>query len=294
MTVNEFLQKLLTSQALTQQMLNSLSTYRDEVEVFLREKFGEQPTIRYGGSKAKGTMIKESYDLDIVCYFPRDCKLEIKEIYDDVYKKLAEKYSVTPKTSAIRIQKVGDDKTKIDYHIDVIPGRFVDDKKQDAFLYVSHGEGNRIKTNLETHIKFISQSGCVDIIKLGKLWKIRNSINLKTFLLELLVIKCLESSRTKDNLQYSFKKFLEYLKDSILDVRLEDPTNTNNIVSDNWAGTERQLISSKAEEASSVLGEDSGNSEKWKEIFKEPGTEKYISTASIIVNKDRLSKPWCI
>lgn len=294
MTVNEFMQKLLKSQELTQQMLNDLSAYRKEIEEFLREKFGEEPTIRYGGSKAKGTMIKESYDLDIVCYFPRDCERDIKDIYNDVHKKLSEKYLVNPKTSALRIQKLGDDKIKLDYHIDVVPGRFVDDKKQEAFLYVSQGEGSRIKTDLEKHVEFISKSGCVDIIKLGKLWRVRNNISLKTFLLELLVIECLKGSRSKDNLQRSFKEFLEYLRDSISDVRLEDPANTNNIVSDDWSDGDRQIISSKAKEALDAIKDDSDSSDKWTEVFKEPKADKFISSSSVVVTKERLSKPWCV
>lgn len=293
MTVNEFLQRLLKSQDLTQQMVNDLSGYRKEVEEFLREQFGEEPTIRYGGSKAKGTMIKENYDLDIVCYFPRDCERDIKEIYEDVYKKLTEKYLVNPKTSALRIQKIGNDKVKVDYHVDVVPGRFVDDKKSDAFLYVSQGEGSRIKTNLETHIKFVSQSGCVDVIKISKLWRSRNNITLRTFLLELLVIECLKGSRSKDNLQYSFKNFLEYLRDNISDVRLEDPANTNNVVSANWSDGERQVISLKAKEALSIIEADSDDTDKWREIFKETTSDKYIGGSSVVITKDRLSKPWC-
>lgn len=294
MTVDEFLQKLLKSQALTQQMLDDLSSYREEVEEFLRGKFGEDPTIRYGGSKAKGTMIKENYDLDIVCYFPRDCERDIKDIYNDVHKKLSEKYSVTPKTSALRIQKVDNNKTKLDYHIDVVPGRFVDDKKREAFLYVAQGEGSRIKTDLEKHIDFVSKSGCVDIIKLGKLWRARNNISLRTFLLELLVIECLKGSKSKDDLQSSFKKFLEYLRDSISEVRLEDPANTNNVVSDSWSDSDRQIISSKAKEALNIIDSDSDDPDKWREIFKEPKPDKYIGEGSVVITKDRLSKPWCL
>jgi len=294
MTVNEFLKKLLKSQALTQQMLGDLSSHRAEVEEVLREKFGTEPTIRYGGSKAKGTMIQEGYDLDVVCYFPRDCDRDIDEIYKDVQKKLSGKYSVTPKNSALRIQKLDTDNATLDYHIDVVPGRFIDDKKQDTFLYVSHGDVKRIKTNLDTHIKVISQSGCVDIIRVGKLWRARNSINLRTFLLELLIIKCLESYNAKDNLQSSFKKFLEYLRDSISDVRLEDPANTNNVVSDNWSDGERQIISSKAEEALNIVDSDSDDPDKWREIFREPKSDKYIGESSVVITKNQLSKPWCI
>ena len=47
--------------------LKTLQERRAEVEKVLRDHFEDcSPTIRYGGSKAKGTMIKEAYDLDII------------------------------------------------------------------------------------------------------------------------------------------------------------------------------------------------------------------------------------
>jgi len=294
MTTNEFLQKVVKSQDLTKQMLDDLVLNRDEVESFLREKFGDQPIIRYGGSKAKGTMIMESYDLDMVCYFPRECNRDIKEIYDDVSKKLSEKYCIAPKTSAIRIEKMEKDKTRIDYHIDVVPGRFIDDKKEETFLHVKSGQGGWIKTDLQKHIKFILNSGCSDIIKLSKLWRTRNNINLKTFFVELLVVKALEGSRHKENLQLSFITFLEYLRDGIKDARLEDPANTNNVVSENWSENERKIISSRADESLRFVKDNLDQVDGWRDIFKEIETDKYVSSASIIVNKERLSNPWSV
>jgi len=53
--------------------LNDLRKYRSDVEKLLRKKkkIGNAPSIRYAGSYKKGTMIKESYDLDITCWWCR-------------------------------------------------------------------------------------------------------------------------------------------------------------------------------------------------------------------------------
>ena len=293
MKVNEFLQDLLKSQTPTSGMLDDLTNNREEVEGFLREKFGDDPKIRYAGSKVKGTMIKENYDLDIICYFPRDCGSEIEEIYKDVHKKLQEKYSVTPKTTALRIQKIADDESQIDYHIDVVPGRFIDEKEQDAFLYQSQGKEKRIKTNLDTHIKFFKESGCVDIIKLVKIWNIRNNVNLKTFMLELLVVKCLSGSRSKSDLEISFKKVLECMSDEILKIRLEDPANTNNIVSDNCSEVEKNTIALRAKSALFSINKDPGNIDVWRSIFKEFSPAKAVATGPSVIVRNP-SKPWGI
>src|SRR5690349_8509492 len=74
MTPREYLQQLIESQTLAEDSpeLKALRKRRDEIEAHLREAFGSSPNIRYGGSQAKGTLVRDSYDLDLVCYFPRD------------------------------------------------------------------------------------------------------------------------------------------------------------------------------------------------------------------------------
>ncbi|MDZ4865208.1 MAG: hypothetical protein SGJ01_17445, partial [Gemmatimonadota bacterium] len=67
MTDQEYLEGVLKEQSLSDDSpeMNELRRRRSEVEEHLRAEFGSAPRIRYGGSKAKGTMIKEAYDLDL-------------------------------------------------------------------------------------------------------------------------------------------------------------------------------------------------------------------------------------
>ncbi|MCJ7457497.1 MAG: hypothetical protein MUP17_00690 [candidate division Zixibacteria bacterium] len=291
MSVNEFLQELLDSQKLSGGELDAIAQNRDEIKAVLTTKFGNEPKIWEAGSKAKGTMIKESYDLDLVCYFPRDCGRDIKEIYEDVEGVLQAKYVIERKTSALRILRLDNNKNAIYSHIDVVPGRFIDEKEEDAFLYISQGEKDWIQTNLDVHIEHVRKSGCSELIKLVKLWKIRNLVQLKTFILELLVVEFLKGSRTKDNLESSFKKVLESLRDDISDMRLEDPANSNNDVCNNWSKSERLRISFEAKESLALIGgENANDTEKWKQVFKEKSIE--ASSASPLVIKDP-AKHWC-
>ena len=46
-----------------------------------------------------------------------------------------------------------------------------------------------MQTNLKTHIDHIKNSGCVPVIRLVKLWARRNNVEIKTFVLELFVIR---------------------------------------------------------------------------------------------------------
>ena len=167
MTPEEYLKALLASQDLTDQQEKDLAAHKKEVTDYLRGEFGDVPSIRYAGSYAKGTMIRERYDLDIVCYFPSDDGRSLKEIRGDVAARLMEKYVVDHKASAERILDLKGATAPGDFHIDVVPGRFIADTK-DVFLHVGYGEKERMQTNLKTHIDYIANSGCVPIIRLAK------------------------------------------------------------------------------------------------------------------------------
>ena len=132
MTDNEYLAKILEEQTLETggSELKDLNNRGKEVKDLLEEHFTKcDPTIRYGGSKAKGTMIKESYDLDIICYFPRDDEdagKTLKEIYEETEAALKDDYFVDRKASALRLREKATETTGgLDFHIDVVPGRYV-------------------------------------------------------------------------------------------------------------------------------------------------------------------------
>src|SRR5262249_49414942 len=99
MKVKDYLEAVLRSQTLAPDG-DELKLVRDErkkVEALLRREFIDcLPTIRYGGSMAKGTMIKAAYDLDLPCYFGHDddgAGKTLKEIYDNVKAALDKEYS---------------------------------------------------------------------------------------------------------------------------------------------------------------------------------------------------------
>ena len=139
MTTIEYLNSVLAEQTLADDSIEmkELQTHRAEVEALIRAEFaGASPTIRYGGSRAKRTLIRESYDLDIVCYFPNGengAGATLEEIFENVGVALGKQYSVSPKTSALRLRS--NDMSRRDFHIDVVPGRFTDDTKSDCFLF---------------------------------------------------------------------------------------------------------------------------------------------------------------
>jgi hypothetical protein len=226
MSDNDYLLDLLKSQQLEEgcDELVALDTERDNVEQLLNDEYPDSnPNFTHGGSRAKGTMIREDYDLDEVCYFDNDDTAPgetLEEIYDNVATLLEDDYQVERKRSALRLKS----KKGKDLKIDIVPGRYVSDTGTDVFLHQNEGDKERLKTNLEVHIAHVRDSGCTDVIQLGKLWRTRNGILIRTFPLELLIIEVLSTNNT-GNLQDRFARVLTSFRDDIDDLSIEDPAN---------------------------------------------------------------------
>lgn len=278
MTSNDFLKNLLNSQNLSPQQEKDLASHKDEVTRFLRKEFGNTPSIRYAGSYEKGTMISDRYDLDIVCYFPSSDERSLKEIRQDVATHLSKEYLTRPKASAERILNLKGAAAPGDFHIDVVPGRFIHNTK-DVFLHVQYGDKERMQTNLKTHIDYITGSGCVPIIRLVKLWAHRNQVTIKTFVLELFVVRALDGSSNKGSLKDGFIEVMESFRDEFGTVRLEDPANSNNVVSQLMSQPEKDAV---AQAAQRTAGQISNSNElaDWQAAFVETSGAAYSRSIS--------------
>lgn len=289
MTDQEYLQALLKSQDLKDDSaeLKALQKERANVEKVLRAGFPDcAPTIRYGGSKAKGTLIKENYDLDIACYFPNDdtsAGETLKDIFDNTAKVLAKEYDVLRKRTALRLRS----KQQVDFHIDVVPGRFTDEKESDCFLHQEGSDKDRLKTNLDVHIEHIRDSGFVEAIRVLKLWKTRKALDVKQFAFELLIVKLLKG--TKKSLPEQVKFVWTELRDRAEPVAIEDPANpTGNDLSD-LLKTVWSDMSSVAKSTLATL--ESGG---WEAVFGKVSdgddkTEKAQRAAAVVTSTN---KPW--
>lgn len=232
MTPDEYLNKVLEQQTFrnNDQELKDLRSWRKEIEKTLRSFLGKyNPSICWAGSMAKKTMIRESYDGDLTCYFARDEEgpgRTLKEIHATVTEALGKDYLVEVKPSALRIRKKDD--WDADLHVDVIPGRYVDDAKSDVFLHRTIGDKQRLKTNLQAHIEHIRDSDVRNAIRLMKYWKVYNGIEkAKTFVIELLVVKLLEDKTSlplSEQLEHVWTQF----RDKSNSLSVEDPANSNN------------------------------------------------------------------
>lgn len=296
MTDDEYLKKILEEQTLGEDSdeLKSLRQHRDEVEALLVKKFeSSSPTIRYGGSKAKGTMIKESYDLDVICYFENDdtsAGESLKDIYQNVKAALTPKYTVEEKPSALRLK--GCDKGNPDFHIDVVPGRFTDDTNDDAYLYRSSGDKERQKTNLQKHIDHVKDSGVQDAIRLMKLWRSRNGLSVRNFILELLTVKLLDG-KSKKPLTDQIKHVWTELRDNVDAISVEDPANPNgNDLSELFSDSIKDELKTVSEDMLSDI-----KTNGWQSVFGTVEESKKAEKREVLRQAPTIlasaPKPWC-
>ena len=257
MTDNEYLKAILLEHSLAggSTGLTELREHGEEVKAFLRNRF-PGATVNEAGSKKKGTMIADSYDLDLTCYFRHDdCTAGdcLQEIYESVASALSEKYHVTRKRSALRLSGLSG---KTDLHIDVVPGRFVEGSTGDVFLHQTSGDKERLKTNLDKHVQYVRNSGVRDAIKLMKLWRHLNGIDIKTFVLELLVIELLDG-KTTNGLSDQMILLWQQLEERAGTISVEDPANpSGNDLSQLFdADLRKRLLTSASDTVKAVANE---------------------------------------
>lgn len=246
------------------------------------------PSIRWAGSMAKSTIIKASYDGDMTVYFPEDeteAGDTLEEIYEAVEKALQDEYWLERKASAIRILNLD---SQEDLHIDVVPGRYVDDTKSDVFLHRTTGDKARLKTNLQIHIDHIKDSGVIDAIKLGKLWKVKRHVTqAQTFVLELLIVKLLEEKidcKLSDQLLHVLTEFAENSEN----LSVTDPANSNNDLKTLLAECLDELRDA-AEDTLAII-----KNEGWEAVFaKVRNNKKRSALRATVAAVATPNRPWC-
>jgi hypothetical protein len=297
---NEYLQKILEKQTFKDDDpgMKDLRRRRDEIKAKLNARFAEfNPSFRWAGSMVKDTMIRDSYDGDVTAYFPHDehgAGETLEEVYANTEAALREDFDVDRKASALRVR---DRSTKAkrglaeDTHVDVVPGRFIDDSKTDVNLHRTTGEKERLKTNLQTHIDHIKGSGVVGAIRLLKLWNVRNGIGAKTFVLELLVVKLLKDKKAAA-LPAQLQHVWTEMRDRPQELCVEDPANSNNDLKPALDAV-RSALSAIARQTLANI-ESSG----WESVFgpvvddsdRESGAARRAAAVAAVATPTR---PWC-
>jgi hypothetical protein len=235
-----YLEELLEQQRVDPAIEEALRARRVEVEALLRGP--GSPRFYYGGSFGKKTMIAAQFDLDVVVYFPPGTAAEPGELYEAVERRLrAAGHHVARHNVALRLRYTPG------WHIDVVPGRALDESYEYADLYASETATHR-RTSLKRHIA-LAREGDRDVIRLLKLWRCRHAVPVGSFVLELAAARALRG--VAGSLEERFATVLAFLADAFPEARLTDPANPENVVTDDLDWGRKRAI---ADAARSVQG----------------------------------------
>ncbi|HID99100.1 MAG TPA: hypothetical protein EYP59_02270 [Thiotrichaceae bacterium] len=236
MTGHQYLCGVLEEERLTNMDFSQLRNTRDRIERDLKPIRQYEPRIYYGGSYGKKTIIKDSFDLDIVIYFPHTDRRPLRNMYESVYHSLNQAgYRMQEQRVALTLQ------LSRQFHVDVVTGQAKNEDFYYADLY-NIAEDSRMRTSLKMHIDDARQ--VKDTIKLMKLWIRRHSLGMQKFAMEQVVIRAL-GDKDESDLEMSFTTVLQYLKSSILNLKLVDLANSNNPIQ--ISETQRRKIKEAAD-----------------------------------------------
>lgn len=189
------------------------------------------------GSFAKGTANRSGTDIDLFISLAPNTPVTLKEIYENLYKRLDEE-KLSPKRQNVSINiRLG----AVD--IDLVPGKQQNALSSDHSLYRRRGD-TWMQTNVAQHINLIRTSGRTAEMRLLKLWRKQKGLEFLSFYVELTTIEALKGKGgiLTDNIRTS----LEYLRDKFETARVVDPANTNNVISDDLTATEKKAIKTAA------------------------------------------------
>lgn len=260
MTINEFLKKLLENQKIAENFKAEMHKDRDYFEKLVNNiPELSRPTFYWGGSYGKNTMIKESYDIDILCYFPADEPHPLEEIYMIVRDHIifAQPHAYQ-KNVAIRVEK------REGYHIDIVPAKRSGSDESTAYLYKSQ-ENRRLTTSVEKQIQIVRDFRRRDLLKLIKLWKSRNNIDIPSFLVEIITIQVNDDE--KISIEGGLKKVFRFIASRIESCNIQDPANASNNIASNEVTAPSQKKKAK-EIAKWCLEQDLDSVEGWKNVFR--------------------------
>lgn len=210
------------------------------IEPILREWAGSLLIkVHPSGSFAKGTANRSGTDIDLFISLSERTNETLKDIYESLFRKMTEKgYSPRRQNVSIKIKVDG-------YNVDLVPAKRQDSYSDDHSLYRRRAD-TWTKTNVVKHISYVIAGGRLRESRIIKLWRDQKRIDLPSFYLELTVINAL-SGQSLGALSENVWKVFYYLRDTFPTARVVDPSNTNNVISDDLSGPERARVKAAAE-----------------------------------------------
>lgn len=191
-------------------------------------------SLTRSGSFAKGTTIQGDSDLDLLVSLRPDTQGTMADLYGGLGRFLTTRgYVVRQQNVSMRVASCG-------LNVDVTPAKRQPGLTNDHTLYRSKAK-TWTKTNMHRHIQLIRTCGRIPEIRALKIWRLVHRLDFPSFCLELVVLEALHGHAV-GRLEANVVSVFEFLADKLIDCRIEDPSNSENIVSDDLTVAEKQAI----------------------------------------------------
>lgn len=244
MTGNEYLSSVLNKYTATSSEISDVKRIANSIAPALTTWAGDcLSKILFSGAYAKGTAVKGSSDIDLFISLKSSTTNPLGEIFQSLYK-LSEKNGWKP-----RKQNVSIGINLNGYKIDLVPAKKQRDFHNWHSLY-KNKTNSWTQGNISEHISTVQKSGRINEIKAIKIWRNLNSLNFPSFYLELTVIDALYGKRT-NNPAANVLHTLNYIGQYFVNSRVLDPSNCNNILSNDLSKEEKSYIAQFAQHSAS-------------------------------------------
>lgn len=224
---------------------SSLSQKANKVQKKLynefREYLSQYPSV--SGSIVKGTAIQSS-DIDIQLKFNKkaDTLQNIRsKVEDYLNEKFYDKNLVKVRSQNHSIGLIFDLQGE-EKRIDIVPMREIENGKGDTYLFSTNNNSIRKTNTQKQYNKLQFTERQTQIIRLLKGWKLDNNLNIPSVLIEHIVKKVFEESKVPSGLDKGLLFVIEYIGNNITRIRIIDPANTNNIISDCLNQSEKEWL----------------------------------------------------
>lgn len=241
MTADQYLQNILFREAVDVSSTSPVRSVQSKIAPVIQSWAGPHLRgISASGSFAKGTANKSGTDIDLFISLAETATAPLGDIYNSLFETL-KTAGATPKKQnvSINIRLNGHD-------VDLVPARQQNMLSEDHSLFRRRAN-TWTKTNVATHIAYVRYGGCIPEIRVLKLWRNQKGLDFPSFYLELAVIAALRGSG--GTLSERVSKALTYIQDNLAATRLVDPSNTNNVISDDLTAAEKTAIVAAARKA---------------------------------------------
>ncbi len=256
---DEYLQKQISQENLKSdpELFRIAIDVRKRVKQVLSEVFKDSlvSVPEDTGSFHNRTANVSNYDFDIILPFKKNSYSSLFDMYNDVVTKLGEvfhnKAFIRKHTKAIGLIF---DHNGLEFHFDIVPGREVGDYRLNKTLNLykrptwiwQKGSSFKINVNSQKRIT-INKPEARKAIRLIKLYRDRNNLNLPTIVIVHSVVRALSKNffGTHYSITENLLNCMDFIANKLNHASVIDPANSNNNLTRKMSSFEKQYIANK-------------------------------------------------